>query len=119
MQVLRVETHAHGEGPYQLDMGGSTAYGQPARPAPVDDIPGWYDEDRSHWFFGFVDLEQLLRWWDEHEIEQMLRGGLQISVYRVPKHKVVVGDCQLAFHLGSATYVRLEKREKSCPSTHK
>jgi hypothetical protein len=108
VEVLRLETHAHGEGPYQLDLGGSTSYGQPTRPSPYEDIPTWDDESRRGWFFGFLDREQMHRWWDEAEVGRMLEAGLQISVYEVPDHKAVVGCCQVAFHLGSAIYLRRE-----------
>ncbi len=113
MRVLRVETHAHGTGPYQVGQGGDTSYNQNTRPSPYDDIPGWDDESRRGWYFGFVDLEQLLRWWDPFEVELMLGGGLQISVYEVPEHKVVVGVCQLAFDRGCATYVCIQPREEA------
>ena len=108
MRVLRVESHAHGEGPYQLDLGGSPSYGQSARPAPADDIRGWYDEKRSDYFFGFLSWTQLLAWWDEDEIHYMIDAGLQVSVYEVPAHKVVSGPCQCAFLMEVATYVRKE-----------
>ena len=109
MKVLRIETHAHGEGPYQLDLGGSTSRDQVHRPSPEKDIPGWQDQigfgSREH-LFGFLDREQLLRWWCEKEVRDMLRDGmLQISVYEVEDHKVLAGVCQIAFDSRCATYL--------------
>lgn len=106
MEVLRVEDHAHGTGPYQLDLGGSTSYNQPTRPDPYADIPAWSDENREGWYFGFSNLEQLFRWWNVEEVKTMLVRGLQVSTYEVPKHKVVVGGCQVAFLRSCATYVK-------------
>ena len=110
MKVLRIETHAHGVGPYQLDLGGSVARGQPHKPSPGEDIPEWYDQvgrGSNDYLFGFLDLEQLFAWWDVSELAGMLQGSmLQISLYEVEDHKVLVGTCQIAFDFRCATYVR-------------
>ena len=116
MEIVRLETHAHGSGPYILpDRGevdpGPSDSGQPNRPGPWEDhgikgkwvaMPG---AKKQEYFFGFRDGKQLLDWWSFDHLQSMLDAGMQVSVYEIPEEWVLVGVFQVAFELGRATFL--------------
>lgn len=119
MEVLRVEKGAHGPGPYWSKGGGcvdcgSDRSGQAHRPIPCDD-PGinepFYDlntADRRDYFFGFLDLAQLLEWWTIADLRYMAEQGTQVSRYEVERHVVIVGDRQVVFKRTTATFLGVQ-----------
>lgn len=113
MQVIRIEHPSTGVGPYRhnRDCVPELLYGcDPDRhPTITTDMDGnelariRYTFTAAHHRFGFLNKEQALRWFNQHERQAIAERGFVARVYDVPD--AIVGRSQVVFDLRVAKLV--------------
>jgi len=103
--VYRVEHFdgrgAYHSGTYDVAMDGHTSE---HRPGPWED--GLSDFGNLH--FGFASREQMLAWWDERQLKQLVEHGCRIAQYAVDVAYVMFGGRQVVFDRYEAELVAAE-----------
>lgn len=98
MLVYRIQC-ASNKGPYRnyrycIDHDEYSPESDKLRPGPESD---GIDCITAKCYFGFLSLEQLLRWFTAKDRRNFRRAGLKVAVYKVPPKYVYVGGKQVAF----------------------
>lgn len=105
-RIYRIED-ADGQGPYQqsLDI---PQFASSVHPMPyTEDALDWNKlPDKDSWHCGFESIEQLNRWFYEHEwLENMHNAGLRLTVWEVPESLYRISQTQAVFYRSYSTKV--------------
>lgn len=119
MEILRIEKG--GRGPYWTDERKSDRLYDMCRKHNADVVkrPGPRDENEPfyiggyvppEYFFGFMDIEDLTRWFDHEDREILKEEGFTVAVYEVPSRDIRFGhqhgSGQVGFRKGEAKPIR-------------